>query len=94
MSFPEEVSKTVIQLRSLESQYVRVSIKAFHILERCDPSTASLAIEAFNYRKRAALWFGDRSWPLGNKTPWECIALGHVERVKLELISIIHGLPV
>ena len=65
MSFPEEATKIVIQLRSLEAQYVRASIKAFRTLERSDPSTASLAIEAFNYRKRAALWFGGRSWPLG-----------------------------
>ena len=94
MNVSREAQNIVAQLRSLEVRYARASIKAFSVLEQFDPDTASLALETFDHRRRAARWFGHRNWVLGDKTPWECMAEGGVELVKHELVSIIHGLPV
>ncbi len=91
--YQEEARQIVSRLRSLEGKYRRELRKAFSVFERHDPETVALAIDAFDHRDRAALWFGDRVQSLGYKTAWECVSEGRVVWVRQILSSIIWGIP-
>lgn len=89
----ERAREVVEQLQWLGSEYRDVALEAFKDLERLDPETVKLALEAFDSRAGAAAWFGDRVPSLGNWTPWERLSQGRVDWVRRILNAIIYGIP-
>jgi len=82
------------KLADNEIERRRIAVESFAILEQEDPKTAKLALKVFVDRDKAADWLTDSIRSLGELTPWQCIADGKVEQVRLILNAIEYGVYV
>lgn len=82
------------QLAELEVRRQRIALDGLAALEREDPETANLAIQALEDRDTAADWLTESIQSLGYVTPWQCISEGNVDRVRYVLNAIEYGVYV
>lgn len=90
MSAAQDIST---RLHHIEAEYHGAALGAFLVLEKYDAETARIAVETFNDRDNAALWFSRHVGSLEGKLPWDHLAIGDVNRVQWVLNAISHGLP-
>lgn len=88
-----EASRISRRFNELEIEYRGEALAGFRMLERLDPETADLAVNAMDNRTVAALWLADHVGPLCSERPWDYIARGEGGEVRRVLKAAAQGLP-
>ena len=89
--FRSKAHTIAIRFRQIELNRYQEALRAFEELEKFDPELAQLASQALHGRGNAAAWLAAHIEASDIKTPWECIADGNLDWVRMVLSAVESG---
>ena len=86
--FRSKAHTIAIRFKQIELNRHQEALRAFEELEKFDLELAQLACQALQGRGNAAAWLAAHIEASDIKTPWECIADGNLDWVRMVLSAV------